>query len=158
MDINDLLKASKVSEGPKIEYKLSSRKLSKDIWETVSAFANTEFSNDKLNDRFILKLAQPFWTDYVTDQVTPQVTPQVTDQVSLKVEKQIEKMDRIIAVLKFCEVPRSLAEILKFFNLKDRKYLLQSIVKPLVEEGMLKRTIPDKPTSRFQKYTAVKSK
>jgi len=64
-------KLSKVSEGPKIEYKLSSRKLSKDIWETVSAFANTEFSNDKLNDRFILKLEQPFWTDYVTPQVTP---------------------------------------------------------------------------------------
>jgi hypothetical protein len=36
MDINELLKASKPSEGPKLEYKLSSQKLSKDIWEEVT--------------------------------------------------------------------------------------------------------------------------
>ena len=41
MDINELLKVSKSSEGPKLEYKLSSKKLSKDIWETVSAFSNS---------------------------------------------------------------------------------------------------------------------
>lgn len=42
MNSEKLKKLSKMSEGTKLEYKLSTQKLSKDIWETVSAFSNTE--------------------------------------------------------------------------------------------------------------------
>jgi predicted HTH transcriptional regulator len=117
-------------------------------------FMVPEFFNDKINDRFILKLAQPFWTA----QDILNAPTQVVDRISPDIAKQIDRMDRSIAIIRFCEVPRSLTEILELFKLKDRKYLLKSIIKPLVEDGILERTIPGKPKSRFQKYVAIKSK
>jgi ATP-dependent DNA helicase RecG len=117
-------------------------------------FVVPEFLNDKINNRFILKLPQPFWTTQDTSHITPQVVERISPQIS----KQIDRMDRTVAIIRFCEVPRSLTEILEFFKLKDRKYLLKSIIKPLVEEGILERTIPEKPKSRYQKYAAAKSK
>ena len=76
------------------------------------------------------------------EQVTPQVTPQV------------EARDRIAAILKFCDVPRSLKEMMVFSGLKDRKNFIGQFLTPLLKKGYLKRTIENRPTSRFQKYTA----
>jgi ATP-dependent DNA helicase RecG len=108
-------------------------------------FMVPEFFNDKINDRFILKLAQPFWTTQDTSNVTPQIV------------EQIDKMDRTATIINFCEVPRTLKEIMDFLKLKDRKYFFESILKPMLESYILKMTIPDKPTSKYQKYVSVKS-
>lgn len=45
---------------------------------------------------------------------------------------------------------------MKFVELRDRKYFMEKLLYPLLEKGHLKRTIPDKPRSRFQRYVAVK--
>jgi ATP-dependent DNA helicase RecG len=66
-------------------------------------------------------------------------------------------MDRTATIIKFCEVPRTLKEIMDFLKLKDRKYFFESILKPMLESYILKKTIPDKPTSKYQKYIAAKS-
>ena len=71
----------------------------------------------------------------------PQVTPQDTPQ------------DKIIA---YCMEPRSKAEIAKFCGFKDIKHFTAHYLKPLLESGQLRMTIPDKPNSRNQKYVAVK--
>lgn len=39
-------------------------------------------------------------------------------------------------------------------DIKNKKYFLKEILKPLVETGYLSLTIPDKPNSRFQKYVS----
>lgn len=77
-------------------------------------------------------------TPQVTMQVTPQATPQVT-----------ELQRKIIS---FCHEPRSKKEIMEFCKLRDRNNFSKVYLRPLLEDGLLRMTIPDKPNSNRQKY------
>lgn len=66
---------------------------------------------------------------------------------------QVPENSREAELLDFCNTPRSREEIENFF--KGRltiNYVMSDIVKPLVAEGKLKLTLPDKPKSRNQRY------
>jgi ATP-dependent DNA helicase RecG len=51
----------------------------------------------------------------------------------------------------FCRRPRTRREIAAFFG-KTQYYTMKVFIRPLLENGSLKMTIPDKPRSRHQKY------
>lgn len=55
------------------------------------------------------------------------------------------------AIIDFCSVPRSRAELISFAG-KSRNYVMGQIIAPLVESGRLKLTMPDKPKSSNQRY------
>jgi ATP-dependent DNA helicase RecG len=84
-------------------------------------------------------------------EITPQATPQVTPQVTTQAAKENET-NRIAALLEYCIEPRSRVEIQEFMGLKDREYFRLEILNPLIKEGKLLLTIPEKPTSPNQKY------
>jgi len=71
------------------------------------------------------------------EQDTPQDTPQ----------------DKI---LKFCKLKKTREEIQSHINIKDREHFRKSILTPLLKENLLELTIPDKPTSKKQKYITTK--
>jgi ATP-dependent DNA helicase RecG len=79
--------------------------------------------------------------------LTPQATPQATQQAAENIEK-----DKIDSLLEYCIEPRSRVEIQEFMGLKDREYFRSEILNPLIREGRLFPTIPDKPSSPNQKY------
>ena len=58
-------------------------------------------------------------------------------------------------ILEFCAEPKGSREILEYLGLKDIKNLREHL-KRLVSQDRLARTIPDKPSSRNQKYITVK--
>jgi len=60
--------------------------------------------------------------------------------------------NKITALLEYCIEPRSRVEIQEFMGLKDREYFRLEILNPLIREGKLLLTIPEKPTSPNQKY------
>lgn len=70
---------------------------------------------------------------------TPQVTPQVATQIS-----------RILEAVE--TAPRARDELQRAAELSDREHFRKAYLEPLIGAGWLERTIPEKPTSRLQKY------
>ena len=58
-------------------------------------------------------------------------------------------------ILAFCVEPRAFYEIMEMLELKDRK-TVRKYVQPLVEQGRLAMTVPDKPNSKNQKYITIR--
>ena len=58
------------------------------------------------------------------------------------------------AILKFCATPRSIAEISRALGMKDKRWIRKKYIASLIEKNLLVRTVPEKPTSRNQRYFA----
>ncbi|WP_413818755.1 Fic family protein [Sphaerochaeta sp.] len=54
----------------------------------------------------------------------------------------------------YCTIPRTREEMQAFIGIAHREYFRSSLLKPLLNSGRLRMTIPDKPNSRNQKYIA----
>lgn len=95
-------------------------------------------------------------------KITPQVketTPQVKrkkNQTAMTSSKRNSPISIQTKILQICTVPRTAAEIAAYLGLKDRKGIRIRGILPLLHEGWLAMTIPDKPNSRFQKYITIK--
>ena len=61
----------------------------------------------------------------------------------------------VATILAFCAQPKSREEIMTMCGLKNKNHFIKAHLKPLLESGQLRMTIPDKPNSRNQKYVAV---
>lgn len=55
-------------------------------------------------------------------------------------------------LIDFCKTPRSRREIADFLKIKTVSYAMQRYVVPLLQNGSLKMTDPDRPNSHTQKY------
>ena len=76
------------------------------------------------------------------NQGTPQDTPQDVEQISDHVEQLVVVLTRAM----------SRARIQAALELKDRRHFLASYLKPGLKAGLIEMTLPDKPTSRHQRY------
>ena len=62
-----------------------------------------------------------------------------------------ETMPVADSLVEFCATPRTRDEIVAFVG-KSKNYVMSQIVAPLVANGKLKMTMPDKPKSSNQKF------
>ena len=74
---------------------------------------------------------------------------QVSEQVSVQVNKQDDLHKKIV---EYCLEAKTLKEIMEYFGYKHRPTFIQNHLKPLLNEGKISLTIPDKPNSKNQKY------
>lgn len=102
--------------------------------------------NPQLLEQDIFKFILPL-TGEATQQVTEQVTQQATQQA-----------ERTKRMLEFCQTPKNREEIQEFLGLKDREHFRSEILNPLLVQGLLHPTIPDKLTSQKQKYYSAKKR
>ena len=65
----------------------------------------------------------------------------------------VDKSDILSAVMRFCSVPRSRDELAAFCQ-RSRYTTMSTIVQPLINQGKLMETIPEKPKSKNQRYVA----
>ncbi len=78
--------------------------------------------------------------NYLTQSVSDRVSDQDTDQDVTK------------KILDFCEVERSKREICEYLGFSNLTYFTRTYLNPLLEAKRLTMTIPDKPSSKNQKY------
>ncbi len=97
-----------------------------------------EFDFDEDHSYFMVRLPVHPAALEVDDSVTPQVTGQVTGQV-----------ERLIRTI-FGEMSRG--ELQHVLNLKHRDSFVENYLQPALTAGLIEMTIPNKPTSRNQKY------
>lgn len=69
---------------------------------------------------------------------TPEVAPEVTPEV--------------VELLRVMEGEMSRREIMGLLGLKDEKHFREHYQQRAIKAGVIELTIPDKPTSRLQKY------
>ncbi|MBI5039389.1 MAG: hypothetical protein HZC13_06495 [Nitrospirae bacterium] len=74
-----------------------------------------------------------------TPEVTGQVTGQVTGEAAMK-------------ILNFCLQPQKASAIQELLKLRHRETFYNNYLNPLLKEGLLVLTIPEKPKSRLQRY------
>lgn len=92
--------------------------------------------------------------DYVKDAVED-ISKDIDKDVMNRIEKW--KFDELEQLLDYCMEPHSATEIVSEMQTADRKNLSRYYLMPLCSLGLIKMTVPDKPTSKNQRYfsTAV---
>lgn len=78
--------------------------------------------------------------NYLSQSLSDQDSDQDSDQVVTKM------------ILEFCVEPRSKREICEHLGFNNLTYFTRTYLNPLLETGNLLRTIPEKPSSKNQKY------
>ena len=72
--------------------------------------------------------------------------------LNYKKDYKIQVLKRMIDTLIYCNIAKTKVEILKHIGLTKHTKNFKEYIEPIVEMGFLKRTIPEIPTSRNQKY------
>lgn len=63
--------------------------------------------------------------------------------------------DPMRRIVEFCREPRSRIEIAEYMGIETPAYVVRKYLRPLVEMGKLRLTVPDAPKSKRQKYVSV---
>jgi len=71
-------------------------------------------------------------------------------------EQDGEQDARFDPLVDYCKTERSRNEMMAFQSISSRSYFQRNTLKPLLESGRIKMTIPDKPSSKNQKYIKAK--
>ena len=66
--------------------------------------------------------------------------------------EQDDEQDIVEAIIAFCAEPKSAKEIVEKFAFPNRLYLKRHFLDEMLMKRKLKMTLPDKPSSRNQKY------
>lgn len=80
------------------------------------------------------------------------VTLKNINHTSQSVSDQDNDQDVTKMILTFCGVARSKREICAYAGFSNLTYFTRTYLKPLIDKGLLKMTLPEKPNSKKQKY------
>ncbi len=93
----------------------------------------------------------------LTEAVNVQDSAQDSVQDSVQDSAQDNAQGHVQAkILAYCQIPRSRSDIAEHCGYKSVRYLTTTYLRPMIGEGLLSMTIPDKPNHRNQKYVAAK--
>ena len=131
-----------------------------------SGFLRVRELDDKVevvNDTKKKEVIVTFWRE--SNQGSVRVTEQsngVTKKSNQEQQKVTKKSNqenklpgKIKDIVNFCTVPRTAQEIMEHIGITNQSKNRKRYITALVEQGLLKLTIPDNPKDRNQKYVKV---
>src|SRR5690625_819646 len=89
---------------------------------------------------------------FIEEDIFRTIIPLVSGASDQASDQADDYDNRTKEILEFCKVPKSRSEIQDLLGIESRRYFRTKILNPLIKGGLLKLTIPDKPTSPKQKY------
>ena len=78
----------------------------------------------------------------------------MTDNIAQGLEMILGVSAGMWMIVFYCREPRSLADILSYKGNSDRTKFRNKYIKLLLQQGRIRMTLPDMPTSKRQKYVA----
>lgn len=117
-------------------------KILREMHNNGSPAPRFETDEDRLS--FLVRL--PIHTKAIQSRPSDELVGNPAQQDALQVTPQVEKL------LKSLHREMSRTELMEKMNLKDRMNFSFSYLQPALEENLIEMTIPDKPSSRNQKY------
>ena len=96
----------------------------------------------------------------LVEEGSPQVeeaSPLVEGQVHPQLKEVSPPVEKIIVqdkIIDFCRAPKSITEISEMLGVSDKSWVRRKYINPLIGVK-LQRTLPDKPTSKSQKYQTI---
>lgn len=70
--------------------------------------------------------------------------------------RSLEQNEEVKNLILFCQTPRTRKKICEYLELSSVTYAIQRHVMPLVEEGLIHLSIPEKPSSQKQLFYSKK--
>lgn len=105
---------------------------------------------------------EPLWEELGTVlRVTFFPHPEITKEVRVgtklgpsrdQVGTKLQLDEELIALLRLCKEPNSIITLMQSLDWKNRTKFRKKYIEPLLAQGYLEMTFPDKPNSMKQKY------
>jgi ATP-dependent DNA helicase RecG len=110
---------------------------------------------------FIQTLWRPVQSDSTEENVTAQVIAshnvlineslqELAEALSITVAQVTAQVEKLLGAVTNTALSRE--ELQSVTGIKHREHLRKTYLEPLITSGWIERTIPDKPTSRLQRY------
>ena len=83
------------------------------------------------------------------------ITQNLSDTAQKTAQKIIQKEEKINALLQYCKEPKNRKEMMEFLGIKHRTTFRSDYLNPLLNDGKIAMTLPDKPRSKNQKFYSI---
>ena len=126
-------------------------------WKPIFQFIPIESQIYKYQDRYYSAISDchvegnsNLFIEFMLEMID-EILSEITTQAKSEDSQISSYVKKLLDVMEF-DVPYSTAEILKKLNLKSRETLRKNYLNPAIEMNLIQMTVPDKPTSRNQRY------
>ncbi len=126
-------------------------------WQPLFAYLPLESQIEKFQDGYYEAIAachaegnSDRFIEFMLDQID-RILDEVSAQISEEPRQTSEYVKRLLAVME-PEVPYTATEIMERLHLKSKETFRKHYLNPAMEQLLVEMTIPDKPTSRNQRY------
>ena len=123
--------------------------------DILAAWDEAGYDAPTVEERFGASV--PDRTTLILPLVGPSLTTSLTTggQAGEHADGQANGIGTLESALEYCSEPRTRAEIQRHLGISSRRYVIGEVIQPLLEDGRLVQTIPDKPRSPSQRYVRV---